>query len=333
MIRPATGILRALAILHFTCALALFLAAGWMTFAALSTVPHMVTGTIWTNVPVAVALAFAYSIAPVTLGLRLSVLGRELWWPEPSLRDALVRAHRVCLVIGVIAILVGIQSVEASNRSTARGGGLLSALAWIPLFFGAPMVMLASLSLTAAWLGLSVDDGDPTPGRHAPAESRATRGATPLLFAALLAVLATVGGSLKAVWPTDSSGVVSERAERPSRPRGDPADVKALRTIATQSPQVAAAFLHGAITQGRLGVLRAADEQATLTLLVNNLPTARACLDTLIAERDRVAALIEGQAGPRTAADGRAEGELLFTNDRLSDLESALRAASRARTP
>lgn len=70
-----------------------FLAAGWMTFAALSTVPHMVTGTIWTNVPVAVALAFAYSIAPATLGLRLSVLGRALWWSEPTLRDALLRGR------------------------------------------------------------------------------------------------------------------------------------------------------------------------------------------------------------------------------------------------
>ena len=55
-------------------------------------------------------MIIAKTIAPVTLAVRLASLGRRLWSPDESLRDALVRTHRVLLMIGVIALLVGIQS-------------------------------------------------------------------------------------------------------------------------------------------------------------------------------------------------------------------------------
>jgi len=55
-----------------------------------------------------------------------------------------------------MAVAVGIHSVEAAELSSARGGGLLSPLAYVPLLFGAPVVVLASLSLVVAIVALPI---------------------------------------------------------------------------------------------------------------------------------------------------------------------------------
>ena len=58
------------------------------------------------------------------------------------------------LVLGSLAVVIGIYSVEAAEISSARGGGLLSPYAYLPLLFGVPVLVLAVCSLVVALVGL-----------------------------------------------------------------------------------------------------------------------------------------------------------------------------------
>ena len=57
-------------------------------------------------------------------------------------------------MLGSLAVVIGIYSVEAAEISSARGGGLLSPYAYLPLLFGVPMLVLAVCSLVVAIVGL-----------------------------------------------------------------------------------------------------------------------------------------------------------------------------------
>ncbi len=138
---------RALAVAHLLWAVALFAAAGYWAYAALSVVGHMVTGNLVTNVVTAVLLAAMWSGPLAVLGLWLGRLGHRLWSGAPGLRPVLVRTHLILLVPGLLLSAVGIYATRQAARSAADGGGIGEPLAWIPLLLGVPLVALSVASL------------------------------------------------------------------------------------------------------------------------------------------------------------------------------------------
>ena len=147
--RPMRWGLRFLAVCHFAWGGGLLLGAGWSSWSTFRILPHLSTGTIWTNLPYALLLVATHALPPAALGVWMGLLGRRLWSPGAQLRTTLIWTHGILLVIGSLAVYVGIHSVEAAELSSSRGGGLLSPLAWIPLVFGLPIVVLAAFSLCA----------------------------------------------------------------------------------------------------------------------------------------------------------------------------------------
>jgi len=123
------SVMRCLALLHFAWGLLLLLIATYFGVAMLRALPHLSSGTAWTNVPGVVLLAAAYALPLGTLGFWMIVLGRWAWTIRPRLRLALLITHGALLLPGTLAVVVGVYSMRAAERSTASGGGLLSPLA------------------------------------------------------------------------------------------------------------------------------------------------------------------------------------------------------------
>lgn len=143
-------LLQCLALGHFAFGLLLLLAAGWFATAALRALPYLATGSPWTRLLSAVWLALTYALPLAALGAWLVILGRGLWSPRPGLRAALLWTHGALLAPGALALVIGLYAVGMAERSQARGGGLLSPVAYLPLLFGAPVVILALCSIAVA---------------------------------------------------------------------------------------------------------------------------------------------------------------------------------------
>ena len=89
-------------------------------------------------------------LMPLALGAWFLVLAFRLWRPAPPLAAQLRWTHWIFLLFGGLFCAWGFFAIEAAERSTAAGGGLLSPLAVMPFFVGAPLIALALVSLFAA---------------------------------------------------------------------------------------------------------------------------------------------------------------------------------------
>jgi len=147
-------IFRALALCHFGWAAVLLSFSGWLVASQMRALRYMSSVT-WTSVAWLLLVIATYTLPFAGLAAGLIILGRRIWSPVPRLRTTLLLAHSLLLLLGSIAIVVGVLGVEAAEKSSARGGGIMSSLAWVPLWYGIPTAILAALSLSAVWLALS----------------------------------------------------------------------------------------------------------------------------------------------------------------------------------
>ncbi len=142
--------IRCLALGHYAWGTALILLAAWFAISAFRILPHMTTGTVWSNLPLALTMALTRSGPLGMLGMWIVVLGRWTWTWHADLRTALLATHGLLLPPGLFAIAVGVGALRAAERSAAQGGGLLSPIGAFPLAIGAGVVMLALSSVTLA---------------------------------------------------------------------------------------------------------------------------------------------------------------------------------------
>jgi hypothetical protein len=154
--------LRILALGHYAWGGALLLVAAWFVVGAIRTLPHMSTGTVWTNLPGALMFV-AFAAGPfAALGSWLLVLGRRAWTGRGPLRTALCWTHGALLPLGAFAIVVGLQAMRQAEVSAARGGGIMGSLAALPLLFGEAILVLSVPSLAVALLVLREVRADAT---------------------------------------------------------------------------------------------------------------------------------------------------------------------------
>lgn len=155
MKRDMPWIPRCLAMVHLGCGLLLLLGAAWYAALLFGAHPPVPRSGPWL---IALASALVGStilvIPQAALGLWMVVLARWLWHGHRGLRAALVLTHGFLVLLGLFLSVVGFHAVAAAERSTARGGGLLSPIAYIPLLFGVPMVVFAACVLAIALLGM-----------------------------------------------------------------------------------------------------------------------------------------------------------------------------------
>ena len=150
-------VMRCLALLHYAWGLVLVVIAAFLGLAALRQLPRLTSGPASASLPGILLLAASYMLPLGLLGLWMIVLGRWAWTLRPGLRRALLVTHGVLLPPGALAVAAGLYAVRAAERSAARGGGLLSPLAAVPLAFGCPVLALAICSIMAALAVRSVE--------------------------------------------------------------------------------------------------------------------------------------------------------------------------------
>jgi hypothetical protein len=143
-------VMRCLALVHCAFGLLLLVTATYFGVGMLRVLPHLSSGTVWTNLPGVLLLAAVYALPFGLLGFWMILLGRWAWTLRPQLRLALLITHGVLLMPGTLAVVAGVHSLHAAERSTASGGGLLSPLAALPLLFGIPILVLALCSIATA---------------------------------------------------------------------------------------------------------------------------------------------------------------------------------------
>jgi hypothetical protein len=143
-------VMRCLALIHFAWGLLLLVIAIYFGGGTLRVLPHLSSGTVWTNLPGVLLLAAVYALPFGLLGFWMIVLGRWAWTLRPQLRLALLITHGVLFLFGTLVVFVGVHAMRAAERSTASGGGLLSPVAALPLVFGVPILVLALCSILAA---------------------------------------------------------------------------------------------------------------------------------------------------------------------------------------
>ena len=227
--------LRFLAVCHFWWGAVLLFGAGWTVCVAFRILPNMSTGTIWTNLPHTLRWAAMHALPPAALGAWIGIVGRRLWSPGPRLRTTLLWTHGILLVFGSLAVYVGIHSVEAAEISISRGGGLLSPLAWIPLLFGLPTVVLAAFSLLAAMLALPADRAG---GRRQEAALDGTRVAIgrPVMRLLLAWILLACGFTvlLPSLWPMSEAQKAAKQMEMTFARKK--ANIDALRALSRRPP-------------------------------------------------------------------------------------------------
>jgi hypothetical protein len=335
-------VLRFLALFHFGWGGVLLLAAGWTVLSAFRTLSHVSTGTIWTKLPGALLFAAVYALPPAALGVWMGILGRRLWSPGALLHTTLFWTHGILLMLGSLAVYIGIHSAEAALISISRGGGLLSPLAWIPLYFGVPVVVLAAFSLPVALLALPVDrTADPHQGAGSCGITVAARRPLFRLLLAWVLLACAFAVVLPSIWPTSEAEKLAKQKEemaaearkaakqREKISAQKKADVEALRELASKPPERTAAVLRSAIMEGRLEVMRLTDKDATSALVAANLPVAFECLDILEKKSMSVEEHIRKQGAVRSWADRERENEYLEMTNRMSVLLSLLRDVQR----
>ena len=143
---------RCLAAAHLVVGVVLLL--GFVSYAVLGVrgLPQLLTAAPGKHLPGTILLAVATVLLPeLALGVAMLVLARWLWLGDRRLRTALLVTHGVVVVIGALFIKWGFDAVAAAERSTARGGGLLSPAAFFPFLIGVPLLIFALCSIAAAF--------------------------------------------------------------------------------------------------------------------------------------------------------------------------------------
>jgi hypothetical protein len=141
---------RCLALAHFLWGGLLLLCGISVGVSMLRILPHLSSGTVWTNLPGVLLVAASYALPPGSLGFWMLVLGRWTWTARQRLRLALLITHGPLLMLGTLAVVVGVHAMHAAERSTASGGGIMSPLAALPLLFGIPVLVLALCAIAVA---------------------------------------------------------------------------------------------------------------------------------------------------------------------------------------
>ena len=142
--------LRFVALCHFLWGLMVLTAAAWFVVSSLRVLPHMSTGSVYTNVPAVMLVAASAAGPPAALGVWMLVLGRMAWIRARSVRSALLWTHGVLLLVGLVVCAAGFVALKAAALSAERGGGILGSIAALPLLVGVPMVLLALCSIAVA---------------------------------------------------------------------------------------------------------------------------------------------------------------------------------------
>ena len=91
-----------------------------------------------------------HSLPFVLLGGWILILGRRTWNGAQPVRKVLLVTHGILFVIGSLSVVMGIYAIRDAEASIARGGGLLSPIAWVPLILGFLLVALALPSIIIA---------------------------------------------------------------------------------------------------------------------------------------------------------------------------------------
>lgn len=141
---------RLLAFGHFVFGFTLLSAAVWFGASFFLILPHMSSGTIWTNLLMAIILAVFQAGPLAAVGVWMVILGHWIWARRPNVGTALLITHRVFLVLGGLGIAYGAFALYAAERSAARGGGLLGAFGLIPLAIGVCISILSMWSMAVA---------------------------------------------------------------------------------------------------------------------------------------------------------------------------------------
>ena len=123
MNKPIRWIIRCLALAHFTWGISLILLAAWFAASALLVLPHMSTGTIWTNLPTALTMASIPSFPLGSLGTWIIILGCRIWTGHAGLRKSLITTHLILLVPGAISAAVGLFSTACRSKERRRRRG------------------------------------------------------------------------------------------------------------------------------------------------------------------------------------------------------------------
>ena len=153
---------RCLALGHLGLGLAVLLSGASYTALVITGLPQLSRDAPGTSLLGAALFATTMAFVPlVGCGAWLMVLARWLWSGHRRLRTALLVTHGFLLLLGSLGVVVGLQAVDAAERSTARGGGLLSPLAFLPFLFAVPLLAFALCSIAAA---LRVIPASPPPG-------------------------------------------------------------------------------------------------------------------------------------------------------------------------
>jgi len=142
---------RCLALGHLGCGLLLVLGAAWYAAFLFGVHPPAPRIGPWLILLGFVFLGPTLTVVPqAALGAWMVVLARWLWFGHQRLRAALLLTHGFFLMLGSFFIVVGFHAVAAAERSTARGGGLLSPIAFLPFLYGVPMAVFAGCSVAIA---------------------------------------------------------------------------------------------------------------------------------------------------------------------------------------
>lgn len=318
-------ILKFLSMCHFGWGVVLLLVAVWPIVGQVITLKylHMTSGKILSHLPASFIVAAMSAFPFVFLGVWMIFLSRRMWTSHFRLRTTILWTHSILFIFGSIAMIAGLQMIKASELSSSLGGGIMSPVAWIPLLLSIPVVMLASFSLPVAWLAL--------PAEKTIAAENEEEGFILKQDKKYLIKLLIIWGSLicgfaillPAIWPISETQREEEQKEMIAARKQS--EVDTLREISNKPPREARAFLQSAIMNGRLGVMRLADEESVLTLVSSNIPEVFHCLDRLESDRKNIMAQIQKQSGPRTIEDGRIDDAYLDIINKINDLLSVLK--------
>ncbi len=143
-------LMRGLAVGHLACGLIFVLVALHIIRSSFAVLTYMSTGTVWSNLSMTIFLTIQHSLPFVLLGGWMLILGNRIWKGTRPVRTILLVTHGILLVIGSLSVVIGVYAVRGAEISIARGGGLLSPLAWVPLIFGIVLVTLALPSIVLA---------------------------------------------------------------------------------------------------------------------------------------------------------------------------------------
>ena len=143
-------LLRGMAVGHFVWGLIFVLFAAYVTYSAFAVLAYMSSGNIWSKLAAAMFVTIQHSLPFVLLGGWILILGRRTWNGAQPVRKVLLVTHGILFVIGSLSVVMGIYAIRDAEASIARGGGLLSPIAWVPLILGFLLVALALPSIIIA---------------------------------------------------------------------------------------------------------------------------------------------------------------------------------------